>query len=146
MTCFCDTQGPSAPAQNLSLESLNESYSFIHSLLAGSEGPITTFPQMVDVRDVALVHVQALSHPSAAGRRFIICSGTPTYLDMVKYLRGLPELQGKKLAEETEANRMEGKVPAGLDASPAREVLEITFRSWEETIGDCAKELIKLGA
>lgn len=108
---------------------------------------------MVDVRDVARAHVLALSTPAAGGRRFILSSGSPLFLDMVRYLK-TPEAAQKlgdaaaqrTWAEESEESGMNGKVLSTLDVSAAKEVLGLEFTPWQDTIVDTVKELIELGA
>lgn len=61
-------------------------------LLALLKGQVPALPHGqtsgVDVRDVADLHVRAMTHPDAAGERFLAVSGEPiTYPDLARLLR-----------------------------------------------------------
>ncbi|KAJ6118289.1 hypothetical protein N7471_013756 [Penicillium samsonianum] len=56
--------------------------------------PPVDYPYWVDVRDVAKVHVQALLHPEADGKRFILATRGVTYSDIAEIARKhFPQLQ-----------------------------------------------------
>src|SRR5690606_33043175 len=50
----------------------------------------------VDVRDVAELHVKAMTSPEAGGNRFLASAGDPTIMDMAKVLaERFPDYKGK---------------------------------------------------
>jgi len=63
-------------------------------------GTIPAAPRLhlgiVDVRDVALAHLNAMQSPEAGGHRFIIVDGTASLMDLAKALRpAFPDRAGK---------------------------------------------------
>ncbi len=57
--------------------------------------PSITFP-ISDVRDVAAIHVLAMTHPKAAGQRFIAANGTSSLMGMGRIIAAaLPDLKSK---------------------------------------------------
>ena len=64
------------------------SVAVVQRLLSGRDPmqPRIGFP-MVDVRDVAEMHVRALSAPASAGRRFAAVAGSRWFVEMARALR-----------------------------------------------------------
>lgn len=131
------------------LKSLNYSSNVFYSLWNGSyeEIPPTSFPSYIDVRDLAIVHVKALTEPKAANKRFLIGGAPLTYTLIVKTLA--------KLVESGELKELEGRLPKEsgedanvvfprIEAKEGNEVFGITFRTAEETFGDAAKSILEL--
>jgi nucleoside-diphosphate-sugar epimerase len=115
---------------------------FVYSLLTGGpDGPNTYAPipigHMVDVRDVAKAHVQALSASRMAGtnKRLLICSGTFKWkatADLIRTAR--PEL-ASRLPAESEQAVMQTNAP--MDVSLAAKVIGMSedgYIRWEETM------------
>lgn len=70
-------------------ENLSSSVALLLALL---QGRVPAVPKGetsgVDVRDVADLHMRAMTHPDAAGERFLAVSGEPiSYLDLARLLR-----------------------------------------------------------
>jgi len=129
------------------------------------EGALPGYPRLgfgiVDVRDVADLHVRALNAPDMAGARFV-CSG-PFYM-MAEVGRVLREYLGPEARKVPTRNLPDflvrlfalfdpvvrqvtgelGKVRDG-DSSHAIEVLGWRMRPAEESIVDTARSLIDLG-
>ncbi|MEU7749430.1 NAD-dependent epimerase/dehydratase family protein [Nonomuraea sp. NPDC049158] len=117
---------------------------------------------VVDVRDVADLHVRAMTHPAAAGQRFLASSGA-----MISFLRTaqilsdhLGEVAAKvpklELADEQvrAAARTNPELRAIVDqlgripvvrADKARDVLGWQPRDPEAAIADTADSLVRLG-
>ena len=116
---------------------------------------------VVDVRDVAHAHVEAIDKPAAAGRRFLVSADTVPLREITRILaRAYPAYarrlhcwtlpdwtvraaarvsrQAAMLADELGAARE-------LDTAPARDILGIRFRSVETAAVDLAASLIRFG-
>ena len=139
--------------------SLNTSVKdFYEAIVSGSkpESVIQTFSgSWIDVRDVAEAHIRALEIPEAGGKRFIITSGNFTWQDWCTslsfmalfwlcYLFNWPLVdtinalgfQGTNVPIGTPGSGTHMKHPHIYDASRARDVLGMVFRSKEETAKD----------
>jgi dihydroflavonol-4-reductase len=137
----------------------------IHAVKKLLQGALPGCPDfgfgIVDVRDVADLHVRALTAPGMAGERFI-ASGP--FLKMIEIARILREQLGEGarnvptrvlpdlLVRFTALFNPLVKAVVGelgsvrkMDASHARSVLGWVARPVEESIGDTARSLIKLG-
>jgi nucleoside-diphosphate-sugar epimerase len=95
----------------------------------------------VDVRNVALAHVNALSLPKGVSERFLVCDGIDNYED------GLDELRRNDgdawLGEKGEkVNRME---TYGVDSSKSREMLGLKSAPFAEVIKDILKRMKAVG-
>ncbi|MEU2289201.1 aldehyde reductase [Streptomyces sp. NPDC013178] len=117
---------------------------------------------VVDVRDVADLHLRAMLHPKAAGERFLGVSGPAmSFFKMAGILREhypaaadmLPRKEltideVRKVAETEpslrEAATLKGRVPI-ISNEKARSVLEWQPRDVVRTIVDTADSLIRLG-
>ena len=65
-------------------DSINTSSNVIYQLVTGNNSePNTPVPQFIDVRDVGLAHVKALTVPKAANHRFLIYGGTFTWTQVM---------------------------------------------------------------
>lgn len=64
------------------------SLGLVQRLLSGKDPAVPRLQfAIVDVRDVAAMHVRALTTPAAEGRRFIAASGTATMPDLARWLK-----------------------------------------------------------
>jgi len=88
-------------------------------------------PHWIDVRDIASAHVKSLSLPAGTSERFLLCSSVEYYED------GLGKLRKKGVTSLGEVGQ---KCDPGnhfrIDTTKAREVLGMTFRRFEDTVGD----------
>ena len=117
---------------------------------------------IVDVRDVADLHVKCLEEPDLAGERFMAAGKFMKFLEIGAVLReGLPPEQTRKVPTRRMPNWMVSVLSlfnAGVksikseigktrhaDASHALERLGWKTRKEEDTILDCAKSLIEHG-
>ncbi|MCU1476631.1 MAG: NAD-dependent epimerase/dehydratase [Subtercola sp.] len=68
---------------------LSTSVALLQNLLNGTISPLPHASiSAVDVRDVAELHLRAMTHPDAAGERFIASTGSPlTYLQIAQLLK-----------------------------------------------------------
>ncbi|MDB5708808.1 MAG: aldehyde reductase [Sphingomonas bacterium] len=158
---FC-TVNPSAVLGPVWGDDFSASIEVVKKML---EGALPGYPRLgfgiVDVRDVADLHVRALNAPDMAGERFV-CSG-PFYMmaevgrALRKHLgpearkvptRNLPDFLVRLFALFDPVVRQVtgelGKARDG-DSTHAREVLGWEMRPAEESIVDTARSLIDLG-
>lgn len=138
------------------------SVELVQQLLSGAMpmAPNLGFP-IVDVRDIAALHVLALEMPGLAGERFLGAGQFLTALEVAGVLRArlgdkarkaptrpMPDWVVNILAlfnPEVRGIKTEiGKV-RHVDASHARERLGWTMRAVEDTIADCGESLIAHG-
>lgn len=138
------------------------SVELVQQLLSGAMpmAPDLGFP-IVDVRDIAALHVLALETPGLANERFLGAGKFLTALEVAAVLRArmgdkakkaptrpMPDLVVNILAlfnPEVRGIKTEiGKV-RHVDASHARERLGWTMRPVEDTIADCGESLIAHG-
>ncbi|KAF2650140.1 NAD(P)-binding protein [Lophiostoma macrostomum CBS 122681] len=141
------------PLQPISdLKNLNYSVNVVYNFFNGSyeEVPNThagLFPSYIDARDLATAHVRALTTPAAANKRFLIGGAPLSSSLIVKTLEGLvekdalPELKGR-LPKDT--GKDDDVTLARIGAEEGNEILEMKFRSAEETFGDLAKKVLEL--
>jgi dihydroflavonol-4-reductase len=129
------------------------------------QGALPGFPDLafgvVDVRDVADLHVRALTAPDMAGERFIASGRTFKLAEVGQVLRERLGPQARKVPKMTLPDFLVrisalfdpltrqvvselGKVRI-LDASHAKEVLGWQTRAPEDSIVDTARSLIDLG-
>jgi len=102
---------------------------------------------MVDVRDVARAHVEALLHPEAGGKRFIVDgdgSNAMTVNDLLQKCRTLfpkwqfSDAQGSGPDKQQEGFRM-------TDNSRSKAVLGLKYTCLEETIRDSVLSMVENG-
>lgn len=140
----------------------SSSVTVLHKLLDGSMPALPDIGfGVVDVRDVADLHVRALSAPGMAGERFIASGPFLKLRDIAEVLharlgaqahkvprRGVPDWLLRLMARFNPiARAVVGELGAvrQLDASHARATLGWVPRPVEESIVDAARDLIALG-
>lgn len=123
---------------------LNFSIGLIYALFDGSTdtAAATVFPSWIDARDLAEAHIRALTEPKVWGKRLTIGGEPLHFRNIVRIMKGLKELEGRKVVAENKDD--EGRVMAKIDASEGNEKLGMKFRSLEETIGDTVRKIIEL--
>ncbi|KAK3323208.1 hypothetical protein B0T19DRAFT_199555 [Cercophora scortea] len=104
--------------------------------------PVFTF---VDVRDVALAHVRAMTVPEAGGKRFYVVGGFFSNMKIAGVIRrAYPELAGRVLPTTVEGDDF----PEGhwrFDNSRSKEVLGIEYRGLEGSVRDTVKSILRFG-
>ncbi len=122
--------------------------------------PRIAFP-VVDVRDVAAVHLTAMTHEKACGERFLCCAETLKLVEVGEALvAALPDLKRKvptlqlpsglvRFASHFDRNlksiRGDLDKPNLCDTSKVREQLGVTFRPAREAVAAAAVSLRELG-
>jgi nucleoside-diphosphate-sugar epimerase len=138
------------------------SVELVQQLLSGAMpmAPNLGFP-IVDVRDIAALHVLALETPGLAGERFLGAGKFLTALEIAGVLRARLGEKARKAPTRPMPDWVVGilalfnpevrgiKTEIGkvrhVDASHARERLGWTMRPVEDTIADCGESLIAHG-
>ncbi len=138
------------------------SIEMIKRLMNGMPGAPRIYFSVVDVRDVAELHVRAMTHPSAAGERFIAVSGDSiSMVDIARILRArfgasakrvprfqLPDWMVRLAAKRDTSVRqllpLLGKI-RNATSEKARRVLGWSPRSNEEALVATAESLIRFG-
>lgn len=140
----------------------SHSIRLIANMLEGQPGCLNVSSCCVDVRDVADLHLRAMTDPAAKGERFLATVGESMW--MVEIAELLRQRLGKaaekvstqvwpdeqvRIASETNA-QLKGVVPLlhydmSATAKKAERLLGWTPRSREEAIISCAESLIRLG-
>lgn len=131
---------------------LNFSVDVFYSLWDGRNEtiPDTMFPSYIDVRDLALAQVRALTEPTVNNKRLLIGGMPLTFTAMVRELRSLiesgelPEEVGTKLAKESGEDQR--AVVPRIEAQEGNEALKMHFRPLRETVRDTAKRILEIKA
>ena len=103
----------------------------------------------VDVRDVALAHILALTRPAAANHRHILVSGTISPQIVINTIhKHFPELRDRVIKGNPEQLLPLGVDPTGWDTSRSLEVFgpELKYIGIETSIVDTVKSLLELGS
>lgn len=130
----------------VSIDRINTSNQRIAGLIQGKfrDGPLppTGVYLFIDVRDLALAHVRALSAAGAAGKRFLLTGGYFSNKLIVDAIRAThPEL-ASKLPEEA-VDDTPPKVYRYDDGGRPASILGITsYEKFERTVGDTVDSLI----
>ncbi|KAK5653284.1 hypothetical protein OQA88_9183 [Cercophora sp. LCS_1] len=100
--------------------------------------PVFTF---VDVRDVAVAHVRAMTLPEAGGKRFYVVGeyfSNPKIAGIIR--ENFPELRDR-LPEETADDFPEGHWK--FDNARSREVLGLGYKGLEESVVDTVRSILE---
>ncbi|QDS76011.1 hypothetical protein FKW77_004832 [Venturia effusa] len=131
-----------------SLDNLNTSNQLIRDLIqgkmAGGRLSPNSSPLFVDVRDLAIAHVQALEVPEAGGKRFFVTAGHYSLADAVEAIRAAhPEIASKLPNTSTADNPPE---VLGYDNTRAKEILGLEFTPLEKSVNDTVNSLLEWSA
>ena len=98
----------------------------------------------VDVREVALAHVRALTVSRAGGNRFYVVGGhfsTKRVADIIR--SSYPDLAGKLPPAEAKDDFLDDVY--GFDNRRSREVLGLDYRSLKDSVRDTVDSILALG-
>ena len=140
----------------------SSSIELIKRLMNGMPGAPRIYFGVVDVRDVADLHVRAMTHPSARGERFIAISGDSiSMVDIARILRArlglsarrVPRFQLPDWLVKLAARRDTSVQPLlpllgqvrNATSRKARQVLGWSPRSNEEAVVGTAESLLRFG-
>jgi nucleoside-diphosphate-sugar epimerase len=143
-------------------DDLSYSLEVIERLLRGMPGVPRIGFSFVDVRDVADLHLRAMTAPEASGERFIAAGPFLWMAEVAEVLRDRLGEAARKVPERTVPNllvRAMGILDPGIrsvvsqlgkktevSSEKAEDLLGWSPRPVEETIVDCARSLIDRGA
>lgn len=109
------------------------------------EMPVDRLPLFCAASDVAEAHVRAMAVPQAGGKRFLLCGGAFNWGAAVQHIaQSFPDLKSRlpKGWEESVIKTQDSY--AVLDTSFAKDVLHLTFDTWEKTLDVCIEDLLHL--
>ncbi|KAK8125621.1 uncharacterized protein PG998_001380 [Apiospora kogelbergensis] len=134
------------------LASVNASNARVRDLALGVNGPQGSAPGLpptapvftfVDVRDVALAHLRALTVPEAGGQRFYLVGGHFSNQHIAAAVaRRFPQLQDRL---PVDIGAEHDDLPAdvyGFDNGKSRRVLGIEYRGLEESVVDTVRSIL----
>ncbi|RBQ69425.1 hypothetical protein VDGD_08113 [Verticillium dahliae] len=127
-----------------SVDKLNESNAVLWRIAGGeSPLPVARVPFWIDVRDLALAHVEALLRPGVGGQRFV-----PAASERFSYGRAasimVDEFDWAKSKVQVEAQAIDES--HGLDGQTAAEVLGLEYRSFKQTVVDLVRQAYEMDA
>lgn len=139
--------GPWLPgAEPRAVEEINTSNQLIWSTVsAGYNSPVppTRAPVWVDVRDVALAHLKSITTPEAGGGRYLLGKGTYCNQEIADISRRLvPKYQNRIPLGEPGYRAARGHFK--VDGSPAEQVLQINYRTLDESLTDLLPQLYNI--
>jgi len=120
----------------------------IQWLKKAMDGSKTKVPRgrsgFVDVRDVALAHLNAIEIPDAANKRFILYNEKGKLPDVYGWLAKFNGERGAKVPTTLGKGEDTGGDP--VDNTRSKEVLKIDYTPLEKTFTDHAEQLLSRGA
>ncbi|KAG7108705.1 putative uncharacterized oxidoreductase like protein [Verticillium longisporum] len=127
-----------------SVDKLNESNAVLWKIAKGeSPLPVARVPFWIDVRDLALAHVEAVLRPGVGGQRFV-----PAAAERFSYGRAaaimVDEFDWAKSKVQVEAQTIDES--HGLDAQTAAEALGLEYRSFRQTVVDLVRQAYEMNA
>jgi nucleoside-diphosphate-sugar epimerase len=135
--------GPPIEPLKGGVKGLHFSSGLIYNLFNGTNEtiPPTAFPSYIDARDLADAHVKALVEPKVANKRLTIGGRGVTFTAITHALAKIPELHGRLPKESGEDSKV---TPANIIADEGNKELQMTFRSFDETMVDTARRILEL--
>lgn len=99
---------------------------------------LITFSPQIDVRDLATLHVAALTNPSAANKRFVV--GAPnTFDDLADAFRKIP-----RIAAKVGRNNGEDIQTARMDRSEVDGVFKLKWRGIDDLVAGALESFERL--
>ncbi|KAM0326678.1 hypothetical protein ACHAQA_006548 [Verticillium albo-atrum] len=120
------------------VENLNESNAMLWKIASGAEPlPVARVPFWIDVRDLALAHVEAAVRPDAGGQRFVPAAGerfsygkaASIMVDEFDWAKGRVHVEEQAIDESH-----------GLDGETAAAALGLEYRSFRQTVADLVRQ------
>lgn len=98
---------------------------------------------VVDVRDVAVAHLLAITNPAAANRRFILCHSSPSFQEFAAPVADKYRPMGWPITENLAASNPDETITL-FDNSASRE-LGVVYTDFSKTMVDMADAMVALG-
>ncbi|GAA5845244.1 hypothetical protein JCM11251_003855 [Rhodosporidiobolus azoricus] len=146
LTTICPPLVMGPPVQVLeSLDSLNTSSGAVWGIVDKKEVPETSFPVWVDVRDIAKLHVEAVTKDEAAGERFLCIAGHYSSEMIADVARKAFPDQASRIPEPA-ADKVTDNADQHFktDSSHVEKVLGIKWISFEQSVKDTLAEIFKV--
>ncbi|GAA5884120.1 hypothetical protein JCM6882_002147 [Rhodosporidiobolus microsporus] len=146
LTTICPPMIFGPPPQVIeSLDSLNTSSAAVWGVVDKKEISPASFPVWVDVRDIAKLHVDAVTKDEAAGERFLCIAGhysNEMVADVAR--RAFPD-QASRIPEPA-ADKITDNASQHFktDSSHVQKVLGIEWISFEKSVKDTLGEIFKI--
>ncbi|KAH7376815.1 3-beta hydroxysteroid dehydrogenase/isomerase family protein [Plectosphaerella cucumerina] len=124
------------------VEQLNESNAMLWKIASGAKPlPIARVPFWIDVRDLALAHVEAVRRPEAGGKRFIPAATERfSYGKAARYMDEAFEwARGKVTREDQVIDESHG-----VDGETAASELGLQYRPFKKTVVDLVSQAHKM--
>ena len=140
--------GPMIPGQPHLNTSANSLVGYMDGSMKEIENACKT---VVDVRDVARAHVEAI-YRDLGGHRILLIGGSPHFQEVAKYIKeALPE-DMKERVPSTVSDKLGPAVmgpappkPVLYDVSPAEKLLDISFKSVETQVKSMVESMLQNG-
>jgi dihydroflavonol-4-reductase len=141
-------------------KNFGSSISLVERILKGSDPMLPDLKfAIVDVRDVAKMHVDAIKIKATFGERILASSETMSFVGIAKYLKSIYPKSKVKTAQAPTAlikllARVDGSIkgilpqlgkPMRISNAKAKHLMEINFITVEVTLRESAEYLIKNG-
>lgn len=126
-----------------SVEKLNESNAMLWKIASGANPlPVARVPFWIDVRDLAIAHVEALLKSEVGGRRYVPASPERFSYGLAAEIlvQEFPELRGKVVQEDQPIDNSHG-----LDGETAAKEIGFRYHSFRETVRDLTAQALAMG-
>ena len=140
--------GPMIPGQPHMNTSANSLVGYMDGSLKVIENACKT---VVDVRDVAQAHIEAVRR-DVAGKRFLLIGGSPHFKDVAQHIRAaLPEDLRSNVPSELSTELGPAvmgpapPLPVLYDVSPAEKLLNISFKPAKEQVESMVQSMLQNG-
>lgn len=120
------------------LADLNESNATLWKVASGKELPVARVPFWVDVRDLAIAHVEGLLKPEAGGKRFTIASPEKFSYGLVKDIISDEFSWGKERVASGEQQGINNSFD--LDGETAADVLGLSYTPFKKSVKDFVEQ------
>lgn len=124
------------------LSELNESNANLWKVASGKELPVARVPFWVDVRDLAVAHVEALMRPEAGGKRYTVASPEKFSYGLVADVIAEGFAWGKERVATGTRSAVDDS--HDLDGEQAARELGLTYRPFKETVRDFIKQAVAM--
>ncbi|GAA6011172.1 hypothetical protein JCM10207_005525 [Rhodosporidiobolus poonsookiae] len=144
LTTICPPMITGPPPQVLtSLNSLNTSTSALWAVVDAKEIPDTTFPVWTDVRDIAELHVLAVTKDIAASKRYLTVAGHYDNSQVADLARKAFPEQASRIPQPKEVKNDFGDL-FKTDSSLVQKELGVKWIGFEQTVKDTLSALFKI--
>lgn len=124
------------------VQKLNESNAMLWKIASGAKPlPVSRVPFWIDVRDLAIAHVEALLKSEVGGRRYVPASPERFSYGLVAKIM-VEEFEGLKGRVTVEEQVIDDS--HGLDGETAAKELEYRYHSFRETVRDLVAQAMEM--